>query len=87
MAVNPYGADSRPEGAGPRRRTPRRVHIEDALILLAIPVLWLTVLRKTGPLVVAAQWVALAVMVLIFLVRARRLMVGRRRAEEEARKL
>lgn len=86
MAINPYGLD--PGAGGPRPQlTPWRVYLEDALVLLAIPVLWFTVLRKTGPLVVAAQALTLAVMVAIFSIRTRRMLAARRQAEDEARRL
>ena len=64
------------------------VYVEDALIVfLGIGVLWLSVLRISGPGVLVAQIVALAAMVAIMVVRVRRLLSGRRRAEDEARKL
>ena len=64
------------------------VYVEDALIVfLGIGVLGLSVLRISGPGVLVAQIVALVAMVAIMVVRLRRLLSGRRRAEDEARKL
>ena len=87
MVVNPY--DFGPSGAAPQGRpsTPWRVYVEDALIVLAIPVLWLTVLRMSGPLVIGIQVITLVVMLVVFFARGRRLLVARREAEEEARRL
>jgi len=83
------GAGSGPGGApdAPRAEGRWRIVVEDALILLAIPVLWLTVLRLEGPEVLVIQMVTLAVMVWIMAARLRRLWAARRRAEDDARKL
>ena len=60
-----------PDDARPAK--PLRIWIEDALILLAIPVLWLTILRFRGPIYTAVMLATLAVMVWIFVARWRRL--------------
>jgi membrane protein implicated in regulation of membrane protease activity len=79
--------DPRPPDPSPKAVPVWRLRVEDALILLAIPVLWLTVLRLSGPWVFAAQIVALAAMVVIFFVRVRRMLAARRQAEDDARRL
>ena len=48
------------------------IWVEDTLILLAIPVLWLTIFQLRGPVYTAIQWVTLAIMVWIFVNRVRR---------------
>lgn len=51
------------------------IYIEDALILLAIPVLWLTIFHIQGELCRWVQFITLAVMAAIFvrrIVRIRR---------------
>lgn len=64
-----------------------RVYVEDALILLAIPVLWLTLFRMEGSAARTVQIVTLCVMLAVMAVRLRRLWAARREAEDEARKL
>ena len=59
------------------------IWVEDALILLAIPVLWLTIFQLKGPIYTAIQWITLAVMVWIFINRVRRF---HRYAEEHKKK-
>ena len=80
-----YPPPTPPESSPPR--TSRRVYVEDGLILGAIAVLWLTVLRLKGPWVVAVQVATLLLMVAIMVVRLRRMLAARRKAEEDARKL
>ena len=87
MAINPYD----PKGLGPngakRPSTSWFVYLEDVLIILAIPVLWFTVLRMSEPLVTGIQVVTLLVLIVIGFNRLRRLLVARRRSEEDARHL
>lgn len=87
MAVNPYDIGSGPDSSGQKPATRWYVYLEDALILLAIPALWFTVLRKTGPVAFGVQVVTLIVMLVVAFVRSRRLLVARREAEEDARRL
>ncbi|MBM4080365.1 MAG: hypothetical protein FJ278_11750 [Planctomycetes bacterium] len=56
----------------PRRRISLGVIIEDILIVLAIPVLWLTIFRLDGPICDVIQWVTLGAMVVVFVRRINR---------------
>lgn len=87
MAINPYDPKPFVEASVGGPSTPWYIYFEDALIILAIPVLWFTVLNMSGPLVTGIQVVTLLVLLVIGFNRARRLLAGRRRAEDEARRL
>ena len=87
MVQVPPGYPVPPSQDPGRERTPWWVYVEDALIILAIAVLWFTVARVRGPAVLAIQVVTLAVMVAIMVVRLRRLMAARREAEDKSRRL
>lgn len=56
------------------------IYVEDALILLAIPVLWLTIFRLEGELCKWVQFITFVVMVVIFFRRRGRI---RRAAGDE----
>ena len=75
-----------PQMSGPAR-TPWWFYVEDAVNVLAIGVLWFTVLRVRGPAVRAVQIVTLVVLVAIMIARLCRFWRARRKAEEDARKL
>lgn len=87
MAINPYDPKPFVEAGVGSTSTPWYIYLEDALILLAIPVLWFTVLNMSGPLVTGIQVVTLLVLIVIGFNRARRLLLGRRRAEDAAKRL
>jgi len=68
-------------------RTPWWVYLEDILILLAIASLWPTVFRMRGPVVFLIQGIALVTLLVIFVLRLRRMLAARRKAEDDARRL
>ena len=73
-----------PQGPPPKRWW---IYVEDALILLAIAALWPRLLGQRGTWVNVLQVLTLVVLVVIAVVRLRRMLVTRRKAEEEARGL
>ncbi|MBM4047328.1 MAG: hypothetical protein FJ279_19660 [Planctomycetes bacterium] len=64
----------RPYMPEPSRQNKRSlgVIVEDILIVLAIPVLWLTIFRLDGGIYDVIQWVTLGAMVVVFVRRINR---------------
>lgn len=74
----------RPPGPPPKHWW---VYVEDALIILAIAALWPRLVGQRGTWVDALQVTTLVVLVVIGVLRLRRMLVARREAEEDTRRL